>query len=540
MVSKSFALFLRALRVDVRLLHSHLMRLALLFFVTVTLLWTTFIGTVMGAPGLWFFIQLTTINAVFATLSGPLLFATCITEEKEEQTLGLLRMANVGPFSILLGKLAPRLTSALLVLAVQFPFTLLAITLGGVTWQQVIEVFVTLLAHTFLIGTIALFCSVVGRRTASAVGLAVALILIHVLLPAIAYTFFLNTVPPTSALSDPDPKIQWFVRWHAWGIDVARDWYYATATGKLYQILTTGYEGMFLNAQVVSNVGGGLAIFLLSWLLFDVFNRDIDVATAGASRTLSDLFRRRGRRSLRAWDYAPIVGREFRFGVAGYSAWIVKLLAYGPGCMAAQLLVEDGDYQRVTRADYGEMIMIMMAYVVMPIESVVLASRVFRSEIKERTWSTLMMLPRSLTDIAYSKVVGAALALLPGFAWFVIGSIMSPQTLPDFFSDVNRLETIVVVAFILANYVVFVHLVTWFSLLMSSWFGILVAFLTWFAGLWLWYLCLVTPLMLRIITPGPDDSYMLLMNSMASCALLAIAAVLHFGIGSRLRAAAAA
>ena len=107
----------------------------------------------------------------FATLAGPLMFATCITEEKEEQTLGLLRMANVGPLSLLLGKLAPRLASALLILIVQFPFTLLAITLGGVGWSQVFAAFCTLLAHVFLIANVGLFCSVVGRRTGSAVGL---------------------------------------------------------------------------------------------------------------------------------------------------------------------------------------------------------------------------------------------------------------------------------------------------------------------------------------------------------------------------------
>lgn len=541
MGTKSLALFFRAIRVDARLLHSHIMRLALLFFVSVTLLWTTLVGGVMGAPGLWFFIQLTIINTVFATLSGPLLFATCITEEKEEQTLGLLRMANVGPFSLLLGKLAPRLTSAILVLVVQFPFTLLAITLGGVSWNQVVQVFVSLLAHTFLIANIAMFCSVVGRRTASAVGLAVVLILVHVLVPAIGYLFFMNTIPPTGALSDPDPKIQWIVRWHARGLEIMHDWYYATITGKLYEILTTGFEGAFLNVQVISNVVAGLVVFGIAWMLFDVFNRDIDVATAGATRSLSDLFRRRGRRSLRAWDHAAIVGREFRFGVAGYSGWIVKLLAYGLGCYLSQLLIEDGDYRRITAEDFGEILMVIMAYVVMPIESVVLASRVFRAEIKERTWSTLCMLPRSLPDIAYSKIAGTALSLAPAAAWFVLGSVLSPRTIPDFFDDVTNLESIVLLAFMLANYIVFVHLVTWYSLLMSSWFGILVAFLTWFGGLWLWYMCLVAPIMLRLITPtGPDNTYIILMNSMASCLLLAISAVLHFHIGSRLRAAAAA
>lgn len=536
----SLALFLRALRVDARLLHSHVLRLALLFFVIVTLLWSQMAAFGMGAPGLWFFMQLTIINAVFATLSGPLLFATCITEEKEEQTLGLLRMANVGPFSLLLGKLAPRLLSALLILAVQFPFTLLAITLGGVAWRQVFAVFCTLLAHTFLVGCIGLFCSVVGKRTNSAVGLSVVLILAYLLAPAIGYAFFLDTMPPQSAVNSTDPEVQWYVMMHGYGLEIARACYYATVTGKLYEILTTGFSGLIVNAQVVSNVVAGLLLFGLGWLVFDLFNRDIDVATRGAARTLSDLVSRRGRRSIRAWDGAAIIGREFRFGVAGLSGWIIKLLVYGPGTFLALLLLEEGNLHRITVEKYGELLMGLMAYVVLPLESIVLASRVFRAEIKERTWSTLCMLPRSLPGIAYSKILGAGLALLPSLGYFMLGSLLCPRAVSDFFRDLTDAEAIVLLAFVVANFVLFLHLVTWYSLIMSSWFGIMVAFLTWFGGLWLWYLCLILPLMLRIIAPsGGEDWYILITNGIMSWVLLGLAAVLHVNIGSRLRAAAA-
>ena len=54
-----------------------------------------------------------------------------MAEEKEEQTLGLLRMTGLSPLSILLGKSTSRLCGALLLLAAQFPFTIFAVTLGG-------------------------------------------------------------------------------------------------------------------------------------------------------------------------------------------------------------------------------------------------------------------------------------------------------------------------------------------------------------------------------------------------------------------------
>ncbi|HBL47256.1 MAG TPA: hypothetical protein DDZ90_28105, partial [Planctomycetaceae bacterium] len=59
-------------------------------------------------------------------------------------------MAGVNPISLLLGKSLPRLVSALILLSIQFPFTLLAITLGGVTFTQVLATYATLGA--FLIG----------------------------------------------------------------------------------------------------------------------------------------------------------------------------------------------------------------------------------------------------------------------------------------------------------------------------------------------------------------------------------------------------
>ena len=81
--------------------------------------------------------SLTWVNIWFITLVGVTYFSSAITEEKEERTLGLLRMADIGSGSILLGKWAPRVVGMLSLVAVQFPFTLLAITLGGVTQAQV-------------------------------------------------------------------------------------------------------------------------------------------------------------------------------------------------------------------------------------------------------------------------------------------------------------------------------------------------------------------------------------------------------------------
>jgi ABC-type Na+ efflux pump permease subunit len=95
-------------------------------------------------------------------------FSSAITEEKEEMTLGLLRMTNLNPLSILLGKSTSRLCGALLLLAAQLPFTLLAVAFGGISTRQIMAAYCTLAAYILLLSNLALLFSVTARRTAAA------------------------------------------------------------------------------------------------------------------------------------------------------------------------------------------------------------------------------------------------------------------------------------------------------------------------------------------------------------------------------------
>ena len=66
-----------------------------------------------------------------------------------------------------LGKSTSRLLGAILLLLVQLPFTLLAITLGGVTLNQVIAAYFSLMAYMVLLANVGLLCSVIKRRGGS-------------------------------------------------------------------------------------------------------------------------------------------------------------------------------------------------------------------------------------------------------------------------------------------------------------------------------------------------------------------------------------
>src|SRR5262245_61588295 len=97
MLAKTLALLTQAFRVDVRQLRTHLLR----GFVALAVLWILFMvhsdSPFRSAAGLEFFQIISWVSLVLISLAGAFYFPSLITEEKEQQTLGLLRMAGVGP-----------------------------------------------------------------------------------------------------------------------------------------------------------------------------------------------------------------------------------------------------------------------------------------------------------------------------------------------------------------------------------------------------------------------------------------------------------
>src|SRR5207249_1882335 len=147
----ALSLFSRAARTDTRAVSMMLARTALMLIVLFSLLPIQAMSRfgAYGAPGLHFFSSVALLNLFFISLAGLSYFASAITEEKEEMMLGLLKMTGLTPVSILLGKSTSRLAGALVLLAAQLPFVLLAVTLGGVTRLQIVAAYCTLGVYCF-------------------------------------------------------------------------------------------------------------------------------------------------------------------------------------------------------------------------------------------------------------------------------------------------------------------------------------------------------------------------------------------------------
>ena len=149
-LARLFALTNRSMRVDDRSLRTHLFRLFLLGFTFYMLVMAHQMSQYNDAPGLQLFVSLCFVDFFFILLASVGLFASAISEEKEEMTLGLLKMAGVNGVTLLCGKFLPRFLLAIVLLLSQIPFVMLAITLGGVSWPQIVGAYVALLAFLWL------------------------------------------------------------------------------------------------------------------------------------------------------------------------------------------------------------------------------------------------------------------------------------------------------------------------------------------------------------------------------------------------------
>ena len=170
MLNGAFALLGRSLRIDARSWPTHVTRLGLVVAIYFALCITLATEDQFGAPGLRFFEGIAYLDLVFMTLLGLGFFSTPITEEKEEDTLGLMLMAGISPLGILAGKSGGRVGQALLLVAVQYPLMMLAVTMGGITPVQIIAVTMALLAYMLLLAGFGLLCSTLASSSRKASG----------------------------------------------------------------------------------------------------------------------------------------------------------------------------------------------------------------------------------------------------------------------------------------------------------------------------------------------------------------------------------
>ena len=516
MTIRSFALVTRAMRVESRSIMTYLMRAMLCGTIFLFLISAHIQAAWRGAPGIALFNSIIVINFMAIALVGLTYFANVITEEREELTLGLLRMTGLNSFTILAGKSLSRLLAAAILILVQFPFTLLAITLGGVSLTQILAAYATLIAFLLIVSAIGVFCSVLARTGAGAAAVALVFLLVFLLSPALFFGFAQWT---RGAYAEPI-----FMDLHRWTLA-------ASPFMRLIEIGQTSFGGRAIGVQVVSNVAATVVIYFLAWALFT--RTDRQQKDAGARRGLPTAAVRRVRWLApgRAWPNA-IAWKDFFFFGGGVPMMMAKLVIYAILCFGIAYVVENSGYQRGwPEADtIGGTTMITM-FILFLFEGGLLASRIFNEEVRNQTLGALVMLPRSTAAMAYTKVAVCLLVMMPSVLYFIVGAILAPKDFGNFVEEVLIEEPLIPWAFF-TGHMLFLHLAAWLSLLMrSSILAFVLAGVIMFVGLW----CSVTALamiVMAVMWSGPDSEDPVVF--MYGLVMLGLAVLLHVLIGKRL------
>jgi ABC-type transport system involved in multi-copper enzyme maturation permease subunit len=399
------ALFLRSLREGVRLRTTYFARAGLVAFVLIELVIGHLSSGWTGAPGLKLFSTVTMTNLIFISLVGLSYFASAIAEEKEEMTLGLLRMTDLNPLSILLGKSTSRICGVLLLLAAQFPFTLLAVAFGGVSASQVVAAYACLGAFIFLLANLALVFSVVAKRTAGAAVYTALVLLILLITPGLlAGTIWMLGRFGLLASQTPGPRLAAFIaRWES-----------ASPFMRLNEVSATGFHDGPLSWQVVSNLLLGLVCFALAWLAFHHF-ADQPGETAPprtmAAKRISPFAWLRARRP---WRRA-LLWKDFYFIAGGKAFFAVRLSV----CAVIAVLVFD-PWATPEWSTIGYAFTVYFGFLLV-LDLTFAASRIFRLERKAQTLSSLAILPMTMRRLVWQKIFAALLASLPLILCFLTG-----------------------------------------------------------------------------------------------------------------------
>ena len=523
----ALALFERSLRLETRSALVCWTRTGSMVLILLVLLpiQSLAMGGRFGAPGLHFLQEMVWLNFVFITLAGLSYFASAITEEKEEMMLGLLRMTDLNGVSILLGKSTSRLVGALLLLLVQVPFILLAVTLGGVGPLQIAAAYGTLLAYLFLVCNVALLFSVMFRNTTTAGAFTFAVLLLfmfgHYLAGAILqYKAGTGQINLQRGLGAHLTTM----------IDL---WRQATPWDRLGAVFETGFTGPAVGFQMASNLVLGSLSFLLAWLVFEPCTRE-EKDAAPSRRWFFRSTSRQSRIPPGLVGAGAISWKDFTFISGGRVGLLVKfgVVACLVGCCNLMAL-QFGDRRDITLEFEGNSLLwisLLMTAVCLALE----AARLFGDEIRWKTLSSLVTLPISVRELAYRKVAGALAGTLPLLAGVVLGASMVPKDVAEFLKGI--LDTPVAFgAFTVAilQYVLFLHLTAFLSLVIKRGALPLAVAIQYLGGTF--FLSIMEVIFSLGGSRGPGALFFV---TGAICVVMTI--VLHRAIGLRLVHAAAA
>lgn len=402
------ALFSWSLRADANSTAPHAVRggFAVFVLLSVAMAWADSLSAV--GPGLRFFTTICYLNVFLITVAGMSYFVSAVTEEKDAGTLALLKLAGAPPLGIMLSKSTSRLISAIMLLMIQLPFTFLAVTLGGVTWDQVIAAYLALMAWLCLVANGALFCSVVsptsGRAAVRATGLLILLFTIGPLASAIV------TMKVPAWLPVQIQQV-------AAGVLSA---YQTLMVGpRLDEILSATGIKTLTGPQFWWSMLCGGGLFAISTLLFNRLAHTPATPNAIASRRV-----RRFAVS-RTWKLF-VVWKDFLFYTGGIPGFAGRFVLYG-GVVTGYVIFHrfESPKSEAWMADHLAWYCFLTLIGIVTVEGMFYASGLLVHEAEQKTLGPLRLVPAETVWILVQKLMACGIALTPGLFWVGVLLVIS-------------------------------------------------------------------------------------------------------------------
>jgi hypothetical protein len=241
-------------------------------------------------------------------------------------------------------------------------------------------------------------------------------------------------------------------------------WHDATPSERLGAIFQTGFTGPVVGFQIWSNLALGVLFFLVAWVAFDPCTREEKDSTPARQW----LWRRTSRRSripAHVIGAKAITWKDFTFLGGGKFGLVLKFLVVAVLVAVCNIFVLESGSKVTSEFEGGTLIWVSLVstMVWLALE----ASRIFKDEVRWKTLSSLMTLPISVPELAYRKVAGALIGTLPLLAFFVLGAILVPEKWGDFFDAVFRESTFGVLVVAILQYILFLHLTAFLSLVIK-------------------------------------------------------------------------
>ncbi|MCR5700824.1 MAG: ABC transporter permease [Lachnospiraceae bacterium] len=107
-------------------------------------------------------------ECIMLSLMVPVITSGSISGEREKQTLDIMLTTPISPFSIVLGKLMSAMMIVMMYMIASVPVMAITFVLGGLSWWNLIGLFIILIYLGIYVGSVGIFCSSVVKKSIAA------------------------------------------------------------------------------------------------------------------------------------------------------------------------------------------------------------------------------------------------------------------------------------------------------------------------------------------------------------------------------------